>query len=356
MASKVHPKVHPHELLEGIPLKNGWKAIKRLAKSDSGSGGTFSCGYIVERSNGERGYLKALDFFSRLPENEDPARALAPLLEAFNFERDLLDLCRDSNFSRVVTAIDDGSITVPNLPPPSKVQYIIFELAEGDIRNHMEKAEQLDIAWILRCIHHLSLGLQQLHSINVAHQDLKPSNSLLFQNLRIAKLGDLGRAAVKGTEPPHYGLQIAGDCSYAPLELLYGAVPASWDGKRIGCDLYLLGSMIASFFTGVAMTPLIMMGLDERFHWSKWGGAYDEVLPYIRSAFQKAVEYVSDEVPTAYRSDVNETIMQLCDPDPLQRGHPMDRSMSSGNPYSVRRYVTKFNYLASKAEIKFRDE
>lgn len=348
-------KLYPHELLQGLPLNNGWKAVTRIERSESGSGGAFSCGYLAEKSNGERGYLKALDFFSRLSENDDPARALAPLLDAYNFERDLLNKCRDSRFSRVVTAIEDGSITVPNLPPPSTVQYIIFELAEGDIRNQMEKIDQLDTAWILRSLHHLALGLQQLHSMNIAHQDLKPSNALLFDNLQISKIADLGRAAAKGTEPPHYGFPIAGDWSYAPPELLYGAVPASWDGKRIGCDLYLLGSMIASMYTGVAMTPLMLMGLDQRFHWSKWGGSFEEALPYLRAAFEEAIGYVSDEVPLAFRADLIAVMTQLCDPDPLLRGHPRDRSMASGNPYSVRRYVNHFDYLASKAEIKFRN-
>lgn len=347
-------RVHPHELLEGLSLNNGWKAVKKLRKSEGGSGGTFSCGYLAENSNGQRGYLKALDFFSRLPDDRDPARALAPLLDAFNFERDLLHKCRNSRFSRVVVALEDGAVTVPNLPPPSTVQYIIFELAEGDIRNQMAKTDKLDNAWILRTLHHLALGLQQLHSINVAHQDLKPSNALLFEDFGISKLADLGRAAAKGIEPPHYDLDVAGDWSYAPPELLYGSVPPSWDGKRVGCDLYLLGSMIASFFTGVAMTPLILMGMDPRFHWSKWGGTYEEVLPYVRAASQEAIEYVSDEVPVAFKSELREVLSQLCDPDPLLRGHPRDKSMSSGNPYSVRRYVNHFDYLASKAEIHFR--
>lgn len=348
-------KQYPHELLVGLPLKNEWQAVEKLGKPESGSGGAFSCGYLAERSDGQRGYLKALDFFSRLSENDDPARVLAPLLDAYNFERDLLSKCKHHHLSRVVTALDDGSITVPNMPAPSTVQYIIFELAEGDIRKQMEQVDQLDAAWILRSLHHMTVGLQQLHSLNVAHQDIKPSNVLLFENLKSSKLADLGRAAAKGVEPPHYNFPIAGDWSYAPPELLYGAIPGSWDGKRVGCDLYLLGSMVASLFTGVAMTPLIMMGLDARFHWSTWHGSYEEVGPYLRVAFHEAVEYVSDEFPAKFRPKLSEILTQLCDPDPLLRGHPLDREMAHGNPHSVRRYVNQFDLLASKAEIRFRN-
>jgi serine/threonine protein kinase len=346
-------KLYPHELLEGMLLKNGWRVLNRLEKPESGSGGTFSCGYLAERSDGQRGYLKALDFFSRLPENEDPARALAPLLDAFNFERDLLSTCRNYRLSRIVTALDDGAITVPNVPPPATVQYIIFELAEGDVRKQMEKVDNLDPAWMFRSLHHMALGLQQLHAHNAAHQDVKPSNVLLFDNFNMSKLGDVGRAAVKGIEPPHYSFPVAGDWSYAPPELLYGAVPGSWDGKRVGCDLYLLGSMIASFFTGVAMTPLILDGLDRPFHWTNWHGNYAEVLPYLRVSFYDAVSYVSDEFPPDYREELREILKQLCDPDPSLRGHPRDKGMESGNPYSVRRYVNHFDLLARKAETKF---
>ena len=344
---------YPHELLEGMSLKNGWRVIEKLDKSDAGTGGTFSCGYIAGHSDGKRGYLKALDFFSRLPESDDPARALEPLLNAFNFERDLLNRCREERLSRVVTALDDGAVTVPEVLGPSTVQYIIFELAEGDVRTQMARADELDLAWALRSLHQTAVGLEQLHSIKVAHQDLKPSNVLLFDGLSSSKLADLGRAAAKGEEPPHYQLAVAGDCAYAPPELLYGAESRSWEAKRLGCDAYLLGSMIASIFTTVAMTPLIMMGLSPRFHWRQWVGSYEEVLPYVRAAFSDAVIYVAEEFPPGFKSDLTEVLQQLCEPDPSLRGHPKDRHAGGGNTYSLQRYLSKFDLLATKAEFQF---
>lgn len=344
-------KIYPHELLEGIALKNGWRATRKFDKPESGSGGTFSCGYLAENLSGQRGYLKALDFFSSLPEKEDPARILAPLLDAYNFERDLLGKCNDRRLSQIVIALEDGAVTVPNVPPPATVQYIIFELAEGDIRRQMEEVDKLDLVWIFRSLHHIALGLQQLHSLDVAHQDLKPSNVLLFQKQTRSKIADLGRAAAKGIASPHYDFTVAGDWSYAPLELLYGAPPASWSSKRIGCDLYLLGSMVASLFTGVAMTPLILMGLDRRFLWDSWNGTYEQVLPYLRVAFYEAIGYLEEEFPLRFKSELTEIVLQLCDPDPLLRGHPRDREMSHGNPYSVRRYVNLFDLLTNRARI-----
>ncbi len=336
-----------------MSLGDGWRVIKKFDQPGGATGGHFSCGYIAERSDGRRGYLKALDFFSRLDESYDPARALEPLIRAYNFERDLLKRCKDQGLSRVVTALNDGAVTIPGLPPPATVQYIIFELAEGDVRTQMARADGLDLSWVLRSLHQMAVGLEQLHSIRVAHQDLKPSNVLLFDDLNSSKLGDLGRAAEKGTDSPHYHMDVAGEGGYAPPELLYGSVPNSWEARRVGCDAYLLGSMIASLFTAVAMTPLIMTGLDQRFQWSHWRGSYEEVLPYIRSAFYEAVRYVADEFPTEFKSELTEILEQLCEPDPSLRGHPRDRRMAFGSQYSLQRYISKFDLVAFRAEFRF---
>ena len=100
----------PHEALEGLILGEGWRVERRITPDDQHTGGYFSCGYIVKKPDGSTGYLKALDFFSRLPESDDPARDLEPLIAAFNFERDLLEKCRQRRLSRVVTALDTGSV------------------------------------------------------------------------------------------------------------------------------------------------------------------------------------------------------------------------------------------------------
>ena len=40
----------PHEALAGLDLPGGWKVRKQVNKTDSDTGGHFSCGYIVESS------------------------------------------------------------------------------------------------------------------------------------------------------------------------------------------------------------------------------------------------------------------------------------------------------------------
>ena len=343
----------PHESLVGLKLPGDWTVDQQIRRSESATGGHFSCGYLVGHTDGRRGYLKALDFFSMLPESPDPARDLEPLIRAFNFERDLLETCRKNKLSRVVSALSSGAVTVPGFPPPATVQYIIFELADGDVRKMIATSEEFDVALALRTLHQIASGLRQLHGIGVAHQDLKPSNVLLFDNVRVSKIGDLGRAAARGAEPPHYALHPAGDYGYAPPEALYGGPVGSWESRRFGCDAYHLGSMICSLATSVGMTPLMMMGLDPTLRWQNWKGAWADALVFLKPAFADAVEYVAAEVPAHLRTDVTTVLKQLCNPDPARRGHPLE-ARGSGNTFSLERYVTRFDLLARRAEVALR--
>jgi hypothetical protein len=50
----------PARRLLGRQLDGGWKVIEEVALGPEGTGGHFSAGYIVERPNGERAYLKGI--------------------------------------------------------------------------------------------------------------------------------------------------------------------------------------------------------------------------------------------------------------------------------------------------------
>ena len=106
------------------------------------------------------------------------------MTEAYNFERDLLDKCHSHRLSRIVRVLDAGTLPSTAGDPASVVQYLIFELADGDIRSFIQIANDLDVAWALRMMHHVTAALRQLHSAGIAHQDVKPSNILIFQRRR----------------------------------------------------------------------------------------------------------------------------------------------------------------------------
>ncbi|MHB0967054.1 MAG: protein kinase domain-containing protein [Bellilinea sp.] len=334
-------------LLQGLVLDGGWTVISPVPKEFRATGGYFSICYIVENSKGDRAFLKALDY-SKAFNSADPARSLQAMTETFNFERDVLNKCKNDRLDRVVTAITDGTVRIENQPDAGVVQYIIFELADGDVRRQANLNTQFDLAWSLRSLHHIATGLQQIHSHGIAHQDLKPSNVLVF-NGNSSKIADFGRAAYKGHNPPHENEIVPGDYTYAPPDQLYRFIDPNWYARRFGCDAYLLGSMAVFFFLGTGLTPLLFMKLPQPYHYDYWTGTYEEVMPYLKDAFQQILEDYRQNLPVPLQNDLVSIVTQLCEPDPRLRGHP--KTLNSSNQFSMERYVSWFNRLARHAEL-----
>ncbi|MCG5443362.1 protein kinase [Micromonospora sp. NIE79] len=343
------------ENLLGLKLDGGWRVLKKIEPGPTATGGNFCTGYLVENEDGSQGFCKALNL-ARALTSPDPARLLEELTKAYNFECEVLEKCADAKMSRVVLAVGKGVVEVPGFYFP-RVNYIIFERADGDIRAALNSAAHLDIAIRLRCLHHVATGLQQLHQRHIAHQDLKPSNILVFSHQTqpepvVNKISDLGRATDRAIPARHDQFGIAGDPSYAPPEQLYGDTPTDFGARRLACDLYQLGSLIAFMFTGVSINALLFQELHPMHTWRNWTGTYNEALPYVRDAFGRAVGRISSDMPHQIKTDVAELIGYLCEPDPHLRGHPVSRRQQAGNPYSLVRFISRLDLLTRKAEIE----
>jgi serine/threonine protein kinase len=342
------------ENLVGQQLDGGWTVKEKIVTEPDATGGNFSIGYVVSTEDGVPGFLKALDF-SKAFSNLDPVTSLRIMTSAFEYERDILEKCRTARMSRIVRVLDSGTVVIDGFAIP-QVPYLIFEWADGDVRSFLSTAEWLDNAVVLRCLHDVSLGLRQLHVNSLAHRDLKPSNVLVLPDA-VAKLADLGRAAY-GDHPDPFDpddlADVAGDLTYAPLEALYGERLPGRDDRRLSCDAYLLGSLAMFFFSNVSATPAVMTRLHEDLRpaeWNgTWAGTYEEVLPYVRGAFDDAMEAFEGILPSGLE-EVAVAVRQLCDPDPTLRGHPRNR-VGIGNQFSVERYVSIFDRLARAAELR----
>jgi len=165
----------PAEQLVGKQLDNGWKVVEKLKKLPNATGGQFSFSYIVER-DGIKAFLKALDY-TRAFSVPNTAEILLAMAESYSHEKNLCFQWRDRHLSRIVKAIDAGAVHIDKTNPFTKVEYLVFELADGgDVRKKMESFKKFDEAWVLRSLHQVAVGMNQLHTIGVAHQDLKPSN------------------------------------------------------------------------------------------------------------------------------------------------------------------------------------
>jgi serine/threonine protein kinase len=340
----------PRDQLQGLTLQGGWVVRERIPKFQSDTGSNFSTGYVVESATGEKRFLKAIDFTEALGAS-DPARALQILVEAFNLERDVLTVSK--RMSCVVTAIEDGSALVGNGPNTQTVQYLIFELAETSLRRMAVGPNPLPMSTALVALRRVATGLRQLHLNHVAHQDSKPSNILKFGGIEF-KVADVGRASIRGRAAPHDHLNYAGDPLYSPPELIYGQIDPDFNVRRLGCDAYMLGGLAAFLATQSSITALIMKELDVTAQPASWRGTYPQVLSQVRQAFERVLIHIDQILPPSapYRAELLQCIAELCDPDPLVRGHPMTRAVQGGhgNVYDLERYITIFDILALKAK------
>lgn len=337
----------PAKELEGKTLDGGWTVGPLLEKGPRATGGNFCQCYRVRSEKGKEAFLKALDFHRAFSLGTGMIEQVTVL---FNFERDLLNECTKRRMDRVVQAIGNGVCIVDPLDPFTHVPYLIFELADVDFRSHLdEPTTRSSVAWKLRSLHHVATGLKQLHGAEIAHQDLKPSNVLIFHInsvLTISKVADLGRASRLGHPSPHDTQLWAGDPNYAPPEVQYSYFEPEWGKRRIAADLYTLGGLLSFMFTQSTSIATLYNALPLEFWPSNWGGSFEEVLPYLTNAFHATVEDFASTLPDKLRDDLVPVFKLLCHPDPSKRAFP-DVAM---NRNALEKYLSKFDLLAFRAE------
>lgn len=340
--------------LLGKTLRNGWTVAQIAHRTPKGTGGHFSVCFIVEREDGTKAFLKATDY-SRALRSCDPAFYLHRQAEAFIFERRLLKEC--SGMSRVVRLLDHGSVRADARNPASVSQYLIFELADSDLRGFIER---IRIATALALTRDVAVGLMQLHEAGIAHQDIKPSNILVFGETTRAKIGDLGRAVGMGVHGPHDSLDWPGDYTYAPPETLYGHIPDGWEDRRVSGDYFLLGSIILFALSEVSMTPMLLEQLPARHHPELWRKKFRAVLPHLKRSFASVLARIRGDFTERFGASVHERVCdeimamlrQLCHPEPEKRGFPDGFRHRSGRGRDIRPYVSSLTRLSKVARLQ----
>ena len=327
---------------------DGWRVIEEMGTYPGMTGGTFSTGYIVEK-DGRQAYLKAMDLQRALLKG---ARAIQAIVNQYLFEKDILDFCRQRGLSGIVSLYDAGEINVAlENAPPAIIYYLIFELAEGDIRRQLTIGGDKEAFWKLNVLHQCAVGLTQLHGVEIAHQDLKPSNVLSFSAEKTFKLADLGRCNSKQFMAPTDAMEYPGDPSYAPPEYHYSEIPLNRVDQRMGSDAYLLGSLVSFLFAeGPGALISTLQRLPEQYLPENWEGSYKEALPFLIKAHTEASIDLKKRLPEIIRQELGEAYFNLCHPDPVVRGHPAARKQS-GRPLGLDRYRSIFDRLKFKVKI-----
>lgn len=337
--------------LQGLVLDGDWTVLRKVAYKPS-SGGIFSVPYIVADKSGKEHFLKALDFSDAF-NKPDPARALQEMTSAYNHERDILEHCKDRRLSRVVLAVTHGYVQVPGYSNiEGRVAYLIFELAESDVRKQVDLKNRLDCLVSLSILNDVTLGMMQLHREAIAHQDLKPSNVLTYEDGG-CRVGDVGRSSRRGHHVWVDNLRVAGDRTYAPPEQLYSNLHADFVVRRIGCDLYLLGNLAAFLFSGINITAALFSRLDPSFHPDNWkAGTYEQVLPHLQRAFSEVLDDLNKALDPLVRKEIATLVKELCNPHLAKRGHR--RGIGSGSQYSLERYKSYTDLLLKRTTISAR--
>jgi eukaryotic-like serine/threonine-protein kinase len=326
----------------------GWKVVSKIAPHEGGSGGNFSHHYVAKK-DGKSAFVKAMDLSSALSPDEDTVALIRLLTAAYEHERQILLHCRDRRLSKVVLAITHGEVQVPGYDTiAGRAFYLIFDLADGDIRAQVNETKRFDKGWSIRALRDVAHGLWQIHKELIAHQDMKPSNVLYYKNQGF-RIADFGRASRRGKLIDHDEFAVAGDRTYSPPELLYGQIDPEFSIRRFGCDVYMLGNLAAFMFAGVNVTSAITIRLDAQFRWMNWSGTYAEVLPYVQAAFTEFLSDLRAGLDNDVGDEVTRLVRELCNPDPKLRGH--SRGVGKHDQYSMERYVSELDRMSKQYDL-----
>lgn len=354
----------PATRLKGLVLHDDWVveeliSVGRADASGDSTGGTFSVAYRV-RKNNDTAFLKALDLDSviKSDEDEDFLEIIQRETTAFNQEKSLNDFCVKNRMRQVVSIICHGSIKVQKKPDDMvpNVPYMILELADGgDVRGYLRHSSAKDYSAKFSYLKDVLLGISQLHGQGISHQDLKPSNVMVFKE-RGAKVADLGRATIKGFTGGVYDSWIvAGDASYAPPEQLYGLTLTEWVDRRERCDLYQFGSLVAFLLFGVTVNVMIQERVQRSVapkHWyPEEGGAssFSQALPFLQQAFFEGLEEYSKNLPGWAADKVVDLITQCSNPDYEQRGSRKVLGKKQFLGLGLNRFISALENLRTEA-------
>jgi serine/threonine protein kinase len=353
------------KVLRGARGGAEWQVLEKVNLRPGVTPGAFSVGYVAESNSGQKAFLKASDLGMFTRDGESFLEGLQRAVNAHAFERQILDHCHGNNMDRVVTALDYGDTEVFYHGTRDTVFFLVFEKADGDLRKHVESEQAADLLWCATALHNFFIAVAQLHGALIAHNDIKPGNALVFDK-DLQKLGDLGRATSTLIPAPHDAFQCAGDSRFAPPEQLYpidlNCSHLPMETRRFAGDLYNLGSITHYMITARMITPEIISGLRPEFRPRNMAGgshdSYQAALPYWRTVFDSILAEARGAASVEFGDGVAREIdfllsiiCELCEPDPLRRGHPANRT-GAQNPFGLERYISGLARTKERLAIK----
>lgn len=336
--------------LEGLEVGE-WKILKKRIKNIHDNSGAFSSCYEVENiKNNKKAFLKAfnIQYALQATGQQFSIDTLSKLTNEFIYERDLLKQCKEKKLKRVVIAIKSGQF-LHNSSPVIPIHYLVFELADLSLKN-ANNSSLYDLNWKLNVFHGVLVGLNQLHQQKIFHQDLKPSNVLVF-NGNFSKIADLGRATQLGNLSGHH----KGDFSYMPIEYYYNHINPNIEFSKAAADLFMVGNILVMMIYNISYLALFWQTLNQNFHPVGLSGQFQSnfslVLPYLIDAHNNVLQNIKQSIPNAKLEEIIDIINTLCYPDPTLRGSVGGKSKSY-HQFSLQPYISKINRLSKTILVR----
>lgn len=197
------------------------------------------------------------------------SRSDPQFVDEFEREGELLELLSKS--SHVINMLDRGtdSITVRSgeIDFPLPVRFIVLEKATCDLATLLLNHSQISWEEKLALFRGIVKGVHQMHIERIVNRDLKGENVLIVEDgtAIVGKLADLGRSRNTRDESsllPSAYQHGRGDTRFAAPEFLWGLGTTDAESMRRG-DLYLLGSTLFEFATGLGLTAMAIPNAME---------------------------------------------------------------------------------------------
>lgn len=234
-------------LIEGVPNIDGrFTGIQRLGRA--GGDGQFSLMFrAVDTARHQPVAVKVYDHRHADPYRLASFEREAQILGQLAGSRDIIELVHLRSEITVSLPMGAGKNYALTFP------YYAMELARESVADIIAR-EGWTAVEILEAFRTMCRAVQRIHSLNIAHRDLKPDNFLVMTDGSV-KLSDFGtaRSFERSASPlvPSY-IAPPGDLLYtAPemLALLHDEAPAI----AYWADVYALGAILFELFTGTKL-------------------------------------------------------------------------------------------------------
>ncbi len=244
------------------------------------SKGDFRLEYLSEDSMGNKGGNSAI--FKLISTEEESQIFIIKFLkyplnkyhaginERFQGEIDALNKAKEEGFEHVIQIHDEG---IYKHDKNNKYRFYIMEKADEDLGDFILKKEnQLTVSQKIALCHDIIKGINELHSIDIYHRDIKPDNIFLVyeDGNPVWKIGDLGLMSKRGQDLSFERGKKIGPANWLSPEAMNNALcgktvwasqfDTSIDKKS---DVFQLGSVIWFVFNHNA--PVGQVTIDD-FH------------------------------------------------------------------------------------------